>query len=223
MNTIYIVQKELRAVWVPIIGFLALFAALAIIAQLASQRLLALFTILASALLIYSAFIAAERREDRNNGYRILLRMPIKSTEVAAGKLIVMYFLTVLSCVLMISISGIGALDPAYKAFMQGLILLFGCIWLIGIPLLYTGVCLLGYTRFLLIFRISIMALLVLVQIVLFFLLKSNEVGREMMTRLAGGIANAPWLVICGVMSVIYVLFVPFAAKMMRRHAAQSD
>ncbi len=223
MDVIYIMRKDFRAALVPMFGFLIIYIVMIILGQYAPQQFLPLFAIIAVALLILAALMAIERREDRNHGYRILLRMPIRALDVAVGKLLVMYLLTLLSCVLMLTVIGINHLDSQNGAFAGGLILLFNCIWLIIIPILYAGIYILGFTRFLYIFRIVIMGILVLSQIVVFLLLKSKDIGGELISQLGVFITEAPWVIICGVMSSIYLLLIPVIAKLMRYHAARSD
>ena len=220
MNTVYIMGKEMRGVSIAAAVFVAILAALAVVGRLASDRLFTLFIVAASAFLIFGALLTAERIEDKNHGYRILLRMPILALEVAAGKLLVMYCLNAFSCALMILVSSLYGFDTEFFALARGIILLLSCVWLLLIVLSFTGVYTLGYTRFILVFRVSIMGLVVLAQVLLFFLLRSRESGIQWMANLSDSVAAAPWVVICAVVSVAYAACIPVISRLIRRHAA---
>ena len=219
MNTVYIIGKELRQTAPITVAFLLVYAAMAIFGSAAPERLFALFAVMASGAYVISAILIAERYEERNNGYGYLLRMPVLPGELAAGKLIQMLLVDVLSCALMVSAVRLYGAGPEFQNTAQSIVLLAGTAWLFLILVMYVGICTLGYTRFVHVFRISIMALLVLVQVLLMLLLKSGAGGGSGLARLANGISGAPWGPICILASILYLGSAPWVGAVMRRRA----
>ena len=220
MNMFYIINKELRQTAPVTVAFLLVFSAMAIFGKAAPERLFALFAVIASGAYVISAILIAERYEDHNNGYGYLLRMPVLPSELAAGKLIQMLLIDVLSCVLMVVAVRLYGAGGEFQNAAESIMLLAASIWLLLILVMYVGICSLGYTRFVHVFRISIMGVLVLVQVLLMLLLKSGGAGREGLSRLTAGILSAPWWAICGLACLAYLGAIPWVGRFMRRRAA---
>lgn len=219
MNTMLIIQKESRQTVLPTAAFLVLTIVMAALSGIVSPRLFSLFAVIVSGVYIMGSILISERYEDKYNGYRQIFGMPVLAREVAAGKLIVMFLLDVLACALMTAVVRFYGLDSHTLAVTLAFVYLFGCVWLLFIVLMYSGICLLGFTRFMVVFRIVVLGLLVAVQLVLMLLLKSGNIA-EMVSGVAESLAGAPWLYICAAVTVGYFGFIPGAAKLMRRYAA---
>jgi len=204
----------------PVAVFLVAVIAVNGAGTLVSARLAVTFAVAITALLIVTSVMILERYEERNNGYHLLLRMPILPSEVAAGKLVVIYLLNVSFCGLTLIAFRLHGFDPEYGQIARSVALLAGCIWLLVVLLMYAGICLLGFTRFVVVFRISVMALLVILQLLLMLLFRMGPDGPVLLADLAERFAGAPWLIICSLTSVVYFACIPITGMLMRRHAA---
>ena len=221
MSIFYILGKDLRQTGILTAGLLLLFITLAILSNYLSMVIVTVLAIFLSGAYVITALLTIERYEDKNNGYLYLLRMPVLPVELAAGKLVLIYLMNILACGLAIALVRLLGTDSRTALISESIALMAGCVWLLVILLIYTGICILGYTKFVVVFRVVIMSLLVAVQAagVLAF-----KIGKNLPTFLSGigdGIAGAPWLLVCLLVSIFYFAYIFASGGLVRRHAAR--
>ncbi len=221
LNIFYIAGKDLRQTGIITAGLILLFITLTILSNYLSAVIITAAAVLLSGAYVMTALLTVERYEDKYNGYTYLLRMPVLPVELAAGKLISIYLMNVLGCGLVIALVRLSGTDSRTIPVSDSITLMAGCVWLLMIVLSYSGICLLGYTKFLFVFRIVIMSLLVAVQAMGVLVFKIGKDLPVLLSRVGGGLAGVPWLPVCLLVSVAYFAYIFLCGGLVRRHAAR--
>ena len=221
MIILRILMKDLKVTAATTGALLLIFIGLAVLAQFISATVIMVCAIVFSGVYLISTLLITERYEDKNNGYFYLLTLPVLPFELVSGKLILLYLMNIFACGLVILIVRIFGPDPRSILIFQSVALMAGCIWLITLTILYSGICMLGFTKFIVAFRIGILSLLVAIQAagVLAFRASDNLPGT--IGRIGDGIASAPWVWVCLLVSLAYFAYFFAGGRLVRLHAAR--
>jgi hypothetical protein len=221
MNVLRIAIKEIRRIGVITAGMLVIQFLLPLLSKLVSATAVYVCIVALSGAYIISALLAAERYEERNNGYLFLLRMPVRAEEVAAGKLLLMYLLNIVGCIVVLLLAGMLGQDSRFISIARSVALLLGCCWLILILLMYSGICILGFTKFVFVFRIAVLSLLVALQAAGVLALRLRADIPLRLQSIGNTINQVPWLVVCAAVSAVYFGYIAVAGRLVRNHAAR--
>ena len=221
MNTLRIMIKDIRSTAPITAALLLLYGILALFAHTIPTSATFACALALYGVYIISAILATERYEEKNNGYLNLLRMPVLPVELAVGKLLLMYLLNALGCGLaVIFVRAFGTGERMVHIF-QSIALMEGCVWLVLLPVIYSGICIWGFTKFIIAFRIGILALLVAVQALGVIVFRVGKDLPPLLDRIGDGIAGAPWLPVCVLVTAGYFAYAGSAGGLVRLHGTR--
>jgi hypothetical protein len=219
MNIFHVLEKDLRQTGIITAGLLVLIVTLAVLTNFLSMLIVSVLAVILSGAYLMTALLTTERYEDKNNGYVNLLRMPVHPVELAAGKLVPIYLMNLLVCGLVIVLVRLFGTEARMISLFGSIALMAGCAWLLMILLMYSGICIFGFTKFTVIFRVVIMSILVGVQVLGMLAFKMGKDLPAILSRIGDQIADAPWLLLCLLVSAVYFAFVFACGPLVRRHA----
>jgi len=221
MNIVWIMQKDVRYTAAVTAGFTILLFVLPMLSKVLSPVAVFGAAVALSGVYMITALFSVERHEERNNGYPFLLRMPILPVEVAAGKLLLMYLHNVLSTGLLFALIRLSHVDPGSVPVFRSIALAAGCVWLILVIVSFYGICMLGYSKFFVVFRVGVLVLLVAIQAVGVFVLRLDGDLPARMQQVGASIAGIRWLVVCLVVSMMYFCLIAVSGRFVKSHTAR--
>ena len=202
-------------------GVVVLFAVLMAFSNYLPVAVVAVLAVVLSGVYVVVALFSTERYEDKHNGYNYLLRLPVLPAEIAAGKLVPIYVMNALGVGLTAVLfrflfAGTSSLDLS-----QSIALMAGCVWLLVLLLVFTGICIFGFTKFVMVFRVAIMSLLVVIQGLGILAFRMGKDFPSLLARIGDGIASVPWLIVWLIVSVLFITYIAGSGNLVRRHAAR--
>lgn len=221
MNIINIAAKDLRQMGVLTAGVLVLFALLMFLSSYLPIAVITALAVVLSGAYVVVAFFSGERYEDKHNGYNYLLKLPVLPAEIAAGKLIPIYVMNMLGIGLMAILFRFLFTGRSSLHLSQSIALMAGCVWLLLLLLMFAGICILGFSRFVIVFRIAIMSLLVVTQGLGVLAFRMGKDFPLLLTRIGDGVAAVPWLIVCLIVSALFAAFIAGSGNLVRRHSAR--
>ena len=161
-----------------------------------------------------SATLVPERIEDQFHGYVILKSLPLGVSKIVGAKFILQMLVAFVSSSAVSLLMSIAFGDAALIRFGLVLFAWTFCVSLVLISLSYIGVYALGMTRFTTVAKITSVTLLLIPQIILFFLLKTRRMPNFSVLRDTIGMSSV--LIPLGLAVTLYAVGYVIAVKIRR-------
>jgi len=148
-----------------VLEFIYGFAAWDMVQKYASSSLLLVCNTIF--VVLFSHFLLTEQAEAKSNGYYFLKTLPLKTTEIIAGKFVLVLFIDILYVLFAVFIVGLFSKSPEFFTFWRAYIIVCAVLSLNVTAVLYIVVYKFGFGNF---FKILVQLLGPLCLIVMFIL-----------------------------------------------------
>ena len=212
---ITLIMKDLDRSKLLLIAYVLLqIVGLVVVIRLALHQLY--WAISAPLLLFMVVTVAAvhERNEDRYKGYIFMRVMPLTLSEIVLGKFLLIFLVNITAAGFVFMLAMFVPMTSDLRALGTGIIMFTANLNLLITAIMYLGIYALGYIKFSYVAKISLLAVLLIPQLVLFFALKSGN--RPDYKNLLSIFTQANWLVISLCCVVFYFLLMLTAVKVRR-------
>jgi hypothetical protein len=207
--------KDLRKSMALLIASAVVLTVSVLVSRAMTLQLFPIISVPLLLLLIPFTAITHERYEDRQNGYTFLRVLPLKKHEIVAVKFLLILLIDALAVSIILTLPSLISMSDGQRALSAALTLLAGNLSLIIVGLIYTGIFALGFIRFTLVAKITVMAFLVIPQIAAFIVLRGRI--RLNFQAAADFLTGLNWPLITGACLILYFVLLLAAVRAMRR------
>jgi len=180
---------------------------------LLGKELNILFTLLSGvALFIYTigALLSSEQVEEKNQGYAILSSLPVSNLEITAAKFLLPLVSSFTMTTALILLFATFAAPAQDMLLVRSYFLLAAAAGLLVAGLLYIGIFLFSYTKFL----VVVLSITTALGLVPMLIMKSNRDRiDEVITNLLAWIRGLDWLVLIPLLLLVYLGFMVVALQ----------
>ena len=164
-------------------------------------------------LLVVTPIMVNEQYEEKHRGYRFMRTLPIRKIEIIGAKFIAVLtaaaVLVVFNCLLFSFFDG----SPGMKSISRSFILLSGISGIILAALVYLGVFILGYTKFVMIFPPVVFFLAMLPPLITKYYRPQVD---ALFAKIIDFVKNLDWAAAVIVSLVLYFSLMVLAVKLQR-------